>query len=69
MRPKAMSFEPHTHQLSSSGVVGAIKNGGDRLGNLIYLVLGRGRAIEFIYLFFWGGSRVGIWYRCVESSL
>jgi hypothetical protein len=34
MCPKAMSFEPHNHQLSSSGVVGAIKNGGDRLGNL-----------------------------------
>jgi hypothetical protein len=32
--PKTMSFEPPTGILRSSGVIGAIKNNGDRLGDI-----------------------------------
>jgi hypothetical protein len=32
--PKTMSFEPPTHVLRPSRVIGAIKNDGDRLGNV-----------------------------------
>jgi hypothetical protein len=32
--PKTVSFKPPTHVLRPSGVIGAIKNDGDRLGNV-----------------------------------
>jgi hypothetical protein len=45
-----MSFEPPTHILRPSGVIGAIKNDGDRLGDIFGMrknELGLGKAFFF----------------------